>query len=93
MAAVEKTRGEANMLAWSLQKDSIIQNLNDAGCSEGTIHKFMKLWEEEREEAGLKLLQQHRRELLDQVHDRQIKIDRLDFLLYNIRKQREGNRK
>ena len=77
------------MLALSLQKDSIIQNLYDAGCNEVLIFNFMELWEEKNEEAGVRLLQKHRRELLDQVHEGQTKIDRLDFLLYNIRKQRE----
>lgn len=76
------------MLEMSLPKDRVIQNLYDAGCEEALIHRFIELWEGEKEEAGLRLLRRHRRELLDQIHDGQIKIDRLDFLLYSIEKQK-----
>lgn len=67
-------------------KEAIEQNLRDAGCEEKCIREFMQDLEQDRMQAGLRLLNQHRRLLLDAMHREQKRIDCLDYLLYQIRK-------
>ena len=67
-------------------KEAIEQNLRDAGCEEGCIREFMRDLEQDRMQAGVRLLNQHRRLLLDAMHREQKRIDCLDYLLYQIRK-------
>ena len=67
-------------------KEAIEQNLRDAGCEEGCIREFMQDLKQDRMQAGLRLLNQHRRLLLDAMHREQKRIDCLDYLLYQIRK-------
>ena len=67
-------------------KEAIEQNLRDAGCEEGCIREFMHDLEQDRMQAGLRLLNQHRRLLLDAMHREQKRIDCLDYLPYQIRK-------
>ncbi len=66
--------------------ESIRQNLIDAGCDEDFISRFdCCLCDEKQCE---KLLAQHRRELLDEVHAKEDNISCLDYLVY--RMKREG---
>lgn len=65
---------------------SIIQNLTDAGCDEAAITKFMDSLKNGRPAEGLKLLETHRRSLLNELHKQQQKIDCLDYLMHNLRK-------
>ena len=67
-------------------KEAIEQNLRDAGCGERCIREFMQDLEQDRMQAGLRLLNQHRRWLLDAMYREQKRIDCLDYLLYQIRK-------
>ncbi|RKJ39761.1 hypothetical protein D7X94_10970 [Acutalibacter sp. 1XD8-33] len=67
-------------------REAIEQNLRDAGCEEKCIREFMQDLEQDRMQAGLRLLNQHRRLLLDAMHREQKRIDCLDYLLYQIRK-------
>ncbi len=67
-------------------KEAIEQNLRDAGCGKGCIREFMQDLEQDRMQAGVRLLNQHRRLLLDAMHREQKRIDCLDYLLYQIRK-------
>ena len=52
------------------------RNLCDAGCNSEIIERFFRF-----QTAG-RLLQQHRKVLLEQLHANQKRIDSLDFLLY-----------
>jgi len=57
--------------------------LQDAGCSNDVIQRFMKsscLPEK------LSMLAMHRTELLDRLHEYQQKLQRLDFILHLMRK-------
>lgn len=65
---------------------SIIQNLADAGCDEAAIAKFMDSLKNGKTAEGLKLLEKHRRSLLNELHKQQQKIDCLDYLMHNLRK-------
>ena len=67
---------------------AIIQNLKDAGCSPKTVEQFMSLQKEGNTEEQLKLLSLQRRHLLDRVHLDEKRIDCLDYLVYQINKNR-----
>lgn len=68
------------------QRQVVIQNLKDAGCDDGLIEKFFQLMDEERKIDCLSLLSRHRRILLDCCHAEQLKIDCLDYLIYQMKK-------
>lgn len=70
-------------------KEAIEQNLRDAGCDEKCICQFMEDMDEKREKEGLKLLQDHRRKLLDAMHREQKRIDCLDYLVYEMQKAKK----
>ena len=65
----------------------LIQNLRDAGCPEELIGSFMELYGCGRVKDGLRLLQQHRRSLLDSVHEEERKINCLDYMVYHLEKE------
>ena len=65
---------------------SIEQNLTDAGCSKEFIEKFMLLTESQRTADILKMLDEHRKNLLDGIHADERKIYCLDYLVNKIKK-------
>lgn len=67
-------------------REAVVQNLNDAGCSQDTIEEFLFYFEEEQKEKQLALLESHRRQLLNIVHTEEKKIYCLDYLMYQIKK-------
>ena len=68
------------------QEQAVVTNLVDAGCGNELIEQFMDLLKSGRKEAGMSLLTKHRRFLLDCYHADQKKIDCLDYLIYNIKR-------
>lgn len=76
-------------------KDEIIQNLKDAGCSKKQIDELMLLYENGKKEDICKILEKHRKCILNTVHENEKKIDCLDYFLYQIEKEKnnESNRK
>ncbi len=64
---------------------NIITNLKDAGCSDDIIDKFLHLLKEGNKAAQIKLLNAHRKSLLDTLHTSQKKIDCLDYLIFSIK--------
>ncbi len=74
----------------------IKQNLIDAGCSEKEVHMFMEVLKNNNWKEELKMLGIHRKQLLEELHLCQKKIECLDYLVYQIRKgeaQKHENRK
>lgn len=66
-------------------KDSVKQNLIDAGCDEKFISSFEKsICDSKKCE---KLLAAHRRKLLDEVHEKEDNISRLDYLVFMMKKE------
>ena len=63
--------------------EELRQNLLDAGCDSSQIEVFEHL-----AESGdrLDLLEAHRKDLLEKLHQSQRQIDCLDYLLYQLRK-------
>ena len=64
----------------------IMEGLRDAGCQEEDILSFMKCYRNDDLKKGLKVLGQYRRELLERLHGEQTKIDRLDYVVYQMQK-------
>lgn len=72
-----------------MEKDSILQNLKDAGCDKEVIDKFFKLTDSNQTDTALKLLTKHKSQLLDNLHKSQKQIDCLDFLIFNIKQENQ----
>lgn len=66
-----------------MMEGKVWQNLIDAGCSAAFIEHYAALPVEEQ----LSCLQRYRRYLLDAIHDKQLQLDRLDYLLYVLQKR------
>ncbi len=65
------------------------QNLLDAGCGSDTITQCVALARANEQAKLLCVLACHRRELLDTVHENEKHIDCLDYLVYQIEKQKQ----
>lgn len=65
---------------------AMIENLTDAGCTTDFIEKFMTEWNKDSKNKGLRLLETHRRSLLETLHQAQRRIDCLDYLAYQLQK-------
>ncbi len=71
----------------SYNENAIVQNLIDAGCGKEFIAEFMNDFRAENVSKSLKLLETHRRLLLDNLHKEQERIDCLDYLVYRMTKE------
>lgn len=67
----------------------VIQNLQDAGCTQKMVQRIMTQLEEDDFEELSKLLEQHRSCLLNLIHDKEKQIDCLDYLVYQIKRNKE----
>lgn len=74
------------MLSAKLNAESAAQNLKDANCSPEVVQAFLSSYREGDYPRLLKILAGHRQVLLHQLHDKQRKLDCLDYLIYRIRK-------
>ena len=68
----------------------VIRNLKDAGCSRRDIEQFLALYQAGRTQEQLALLALPRQKQLDKVHAEEKRINCLDYLVYQIRKQQTG---
>ena len=67
----------------------LLQNLEDAGCSNATIEQVLACCGEREYDRRLQILCRYRCQLLEQVHEEQKKLDCLDYLIYTIKKQKK----
>lgn len=70
------------------EEERLLCNLNDAGCDEAIIRRYLQLQKEGKRQEQLRLLSIHRLSLLDQVHVSQHMIDCLDYLVYEMKKEK-----
>lgn len=70
--------------------NAVLQNLKDAGCDDEVVKTFMKLVETGEKQKQYRLLEKHRRGLLEKVHNREKQIDCLDYLVYQMKKEPAG---
>lgn len=69
------------------KKEDLIQNLQDAGCNQNLIDKFLNLLEQKQFDQIYILLRKYRNTLLDNIHKRQKEIDILDYLIVDLKKE------
>ena len=67
------------------------ENLKDAGCDPDMIRRCEVLAQSEKQGELMQTLSQHRRALLDAVHENERRIDCLDYLVYQLEKQSKKN--
>ena len=72
-------------------RDDLIQNLEDAGCSHKVVEEFLSCGGEKKAQDQLKVLSNHRKKLLDNVHKCEKQIGCLDYLVYKLQKDKENN--
>ena len=70
-------------------KEIFRQNLVDAGCSPELVRQCSHLAEEKKDTELKRILSSHRKALLDAVHLNEKRIDCLDYLLYDLGKQKQ----
>lgn len=71
------------------KRKEVVDNLTAAGCNKKTIEKYCECCDCGDEKGKEKLLQKHRRELLDDMHKCQKKIDCLDYLRYQEKEKKK----
>lgn len=70
-------------------RQAVLQNLIDAGCTQKMAQHIMTQLQEDDFEELLKQLEHHRSCLLKMVHEKEKQIDCLDYLVYQIKKNKE----
>lgn len=65
----------------------LYENLIDAGCDGELTERVMKLLNTGHIQEGLSLLSRHRKTVLESCHAQQRKMECLDYLIYQLRKQ------
>lgn len=60
---------------------TVLQNLKDAGCTDNMVEQFMALHDTNQQ---MRLLMRHRKQLLEELHREEKRIDCLDYLLYQM---------
>lgn len=68
---------------------SLIMTLHDIGFAKEEIETYMKLILNQAEtgDARLKILEDKRKRMLDEIHFQEKKLDHLDYLRYEIKRQ------
>lgn len=76
---------------------AVIKNLSDAGCDSQTIERYRALEARSgcracarREQ--IRLLQQYRKRLLEELHGCQSRLDCLDYLIYRLKQDEDKER-
>ena len=68
-------------------KEQLIQGLSDAGCSLDTAVRIGTLYETGSYDEVLHQMKVQRCMLIDEMHESQRRVDRMDFLIWNQEKQ------
>lgn len=69
------------------EKELLIQGLSDAGCSTETAERISRLCEAGSYDEALHQMKVQRCVLIDEMHESQRRVDRMDFLIRNQEKQ------
>lgn len=70
-----------------MNRNIIFQNLEDAGCNLLIIEEFFKFYAVNNHKEILKILNNHKKELLNNLHKAQKQIDCLDFLIFSLKQK------
>ena len=71
-----------------MDREAIIQNLKDAGLSEGQTAEFLKYFDQGSKAEQVRLLRRCRPVLMEELHASQKKVDCLDFLVCRLEKEK-----
>ncbi|MCM1159921.1 MAG: hypothetical protein NC412_01750 [Roseburia sp.] len=63
-------------------------NLRELGCSDEMTMQIVDFVQNNDVNKATELLRRHKRVLLDELHNAENKVDLLDFLLYQLKKQK-----
>jgi DNA-binding transcriptional MerR regulator len=90
---VKKVMGSWHYDDSDIERLSMIMTLHDVGFTNDEIEKYMKLLVQGKvtEEERLKMLNDKRYGILDEIHFKEKQLDRLDYLRFEI--QRENQKK
>ncbi len=69
------------------RKETLIQNLQDAGCNQKIIDEFLDLLDKKQTDKIFILLSKYRSSLLESLHKNQKEIDILDYLIVDLKKK------
>ena len=86
-AKIIKTSGGAKMIAIG-SREAVIQNLEDAGCEPEMIRDFLGWFDKGQQKKQLELLEHQREHLLGRVHKEEKRISCLDYLIYQIQRNK-----
>lgn len=70
-------------------REAVMQNLKDAGCTQEMMDCIMAHLDQDDMEELLQMLEEHRCCLLGMVHEREKEIDCLDYMVYQIKRNKE----
>lgn len=73
-------------------RESVIQNLEDAGCETEMIRDFLEWFDKGQQAKQLELLEHQREYLLSRVHMDERRISCLDYLVYQIQGKATGKK-
>lgn len=73
------------------QEEMIIHNLHDAGCSPTIVDQYMEIYKTKNTFKQLSFLSEYRNTVLKRVHAEQLKLDCLDYMVFQLKKQECGN--
>lgn len=73
-------------MAWDMKAADIRRNLEDAGCSEELIGRFIQAFEAGAAHECARILEGYRRTLLEDIHTGEEKLDCLDYLRYQMKR-------
>ncbi|MBP3736348.1 MAG: hypothetical protein J6I56_04945 [Lachnospiraceae bacterium] len=68
-------------------KEQLIQGLSDAGCNEETAQRIVALYESGSYDEVLHQMRVQRCALIDEMHESQRRVDRMDYLIRKQEKQ------
>ena len=73
-----------------MTEEQLIQCLKDAGCDKKTITCCCSSLSQDEKQRLEQLIKKHRCELVCKMHEDQKMIDCLDYLMYQLKKERKG---
>lgn len=87
---VKKIMAEWHYDDTDIQQLSLIMTLHDIGFSNDDVEVYMKLLlEEECEEKCIKMLNKKRSSTLDEIHFKEKQLERMDYLRYEMGKEKK----
>ena len=78
-------------------KPAILQNLQDAGCDREIVERYCELEMQQRPKQTIRrdqiqLLCRQRKELLNDLHQCQQRLDCLDYLIFQMKEEQKENK-